>query len=103
MMFDLKVMQAGKYILFYEYLIGKLFIKWKFILSTSVTWNKLTSPANDVTKASYKSAACDGNHGDLTRKFAAQFYIFKRMKLGDSPITVHHELESLYGTSFSYD
>ena len=32
-----------------------------------------------------------------------RFYIFARMKLWDSPMKIHHELESVYGTPCSYD
>ena len=32
-----------------------------------------------------------------------RFYIFKSMKLEDSPMQIHQELQSVYETSCSYD
>ena len=66
---------------------------------TSITSDEFTSSGyDDVTRHHIKRVT------EITQPFFFRFYIFIRMKLGDSPMKVHQELEYVYGTSSSsYD
>ena len=69
---------------------------------TSITSDEFTSSGyDDITKTSHKQNVTEIMEPE---KETLRFYSFIRMKLGDSPMKIHEELESVYGTSScSYD
>ena len=100
-----QVLQVDKYLFFiYEYLIDKLCI-WSKLIHSTLTLPQLlqmnlhhmvmmTSQRHHIKKCLTEIM--------VPEKENFQFHVFICMKLGDGPMKIHRELESVYGTRYSY-
>ena len=96
-----EVLQVDKYLPFYEYFNRQIMYQFK----DDPLYFKINSITSDEFALSF--------YDDFTKRVTEikepekenlRFYIFKRLKLGDSPMKIHQELESVSGTSScSYD
>ena len=91
---------------FVNILIEIFYLRSKLILSTLKLPQFLRMNGHRLvmmTSQIHHIKTCHGNHG-AWKKIICGFYIFTRMKLGNSPMKIHQELKSVYGTSScSYD